>query len=103
MNALEQKLFEKLKEVIDYLKNQFGSVTDNNYNGIKKLESEVILLESEIKKQKITDADIEAWAAMKVNQINPNEWGYGDLLIEGAKAALNGEIKHIENENDTCE
>ena len=41
---------------------------------------------------KPTDADIEKWAAGEVNKIDPNEWGYGDLLIYGAKAMRYGKI-----------
>jgi hypothetical protein len=37
------------------------------------------------KKVVVTDEDIEEWAAGRVNEIDPDEYGYGDLLIEGAK------------------
>lgn len=39
-----------------------------------------------------SDEDIEIWAAGKVNEIDPDEYGYGDLLIEGAKAMRDGKI-----------
>jgi hypothetical protein len=43
----------------------------------------------------ITDSDIEAWAAEKVNEIDEN-LAYGDYLIAGAKAYRDNEIKHKE-------
>ena len=44
-----------------------------------------------------SDLDIEKWAASKVNGIDPGEYGYGDMLIMGAKAMRDGEIKSIED------
>jgi len=32
-----------------------------------------------------SDLDIERWASGRVNEIDPDKYGYGDLLIEGAK------------------
>jgi len=32
-----------------------------------------------------SDEEIEMWASGEVNNIDPNEYGYGDLLIYGAK------------------
>jgi len=45
----------------------------------------------------VSDLDIEKWAASKVNGIDPGEYGYGDMLIMGAKAMRDGEIKSIED------
>lgn len=47
----------------------------------------------QFKGQEITDADIENWAASQINGIDPDEYGYGDILIMGAKAHRDGLIK----------
>lgn len=44
----------------------------------------------------IDDADIEAWAERNVNFATDKE-----SLVRGAKAVLNGEIKHIDNGRKT--
>jgi hypothetical protein len=46
----------------------------------------------------ITDADIEAWARKKTKEFYDDNRiiTVPEMLIEGAKAALNGGIKHIE-------
>ena len=35
------------------------------------------------------DIEIQRWAAARVNDIDPDKWGYGDLLIEGAEWCKN--------------
>jgi hypothetical protein len=45
----------------------------------------------------ITDEMIEKWAAGEVNNIDPDENGYGDCLIIGAKAIRDGKIKGNSN------
>lgn len=48
--------------------------------------------------EQITDADIEAWARKKTKEFYDDNRiiTVPEMLIEGAKAALNGGIKHIE-------
>lgn len=87
MNELYKKLIKKQKRLISLIGRKYM---------FKDLRDEISQLEKEIEKETITDADIEAWAAGRVNEIDPNNYRYGDLLIEGAKAVLNGEIKHID-------
>ena len=49
-----------------------------------------------VNKSNITDRDIENWADQEVNKINPDDYGYGDLLIYGAMALRDNKIKHNE-------
>lgn len=41
--------------------------------------------QSRLKEIMPTNKKIEIWAAGRVNEIDPDKYGYGDLLIEGAK------------------
>jgi hypothetical protein len=40
-----------------------------------------------VEQKELMDEEIEKWAVERVNKIDPDEYGYGDLLIEGAKWA----------------
>ena len=75
------KLEQKQKELIDY---SFGFVKYIPY--VIDLMNEI----TELEKQAITEADIEAWA----KEITPY-YLYKTYLVKGVKAALNGDIKHI--------
>jgi len=84
------KLEQKQKELIDY---SFGFVKYIPY--VIDLMNEI----TELEKQAITDADIEAWAE-QVAIITTGKSKHGHIikaaLFTGAKAVLNGEITHIE-------
>jgi hypothetical protein len=41
---------------------------------------------------RVTDEEIENWAANFCNKYDSSEYGYGDMLIEGAKAMRDGKI-----------
>jgi len=60
--------------------------TDNFHNeGFWLKNIDWYLIPIEQSQREITDEEIEKWAAGKVNEIDPDEYGYGDLLIDGAK------------------
>jgi hypothetical protein len=42
---------------------------------------------------RVTDEEIENWAANFCNKYDSSEYGYGDMIIEGAKAMRDGKIK----------
>jgi len=81
------KLEQKQKELIDY---SFGFVKYIPY--VIDLMNEI----TELEKQAITEADIKAWAKEGIYGDKTHKYAWLQGRIEGVKAALNGEIKHIE-------
>jgi hypothetical protein len=76
-----------LNECIAKAKTNLSKITD-----IDKALDEIRGIE-----QHVTDEDIQKWAAGRVNEIDPDEYDYGDLLIEGAKALRDGKIQKVNN------
>lgn len=97
MTTTEQKLVEKLEELILRFKYLFdidlGNCPDQP---IITLESEIASLKQQIAEEAITDADIEAWAEKDYQKTAYNS--YQHAFINGAKAMRNGNIKHIKNQ-----
>lgn len=65
------------------------------YNSKIMLKEWIIDAMLEFKGHTPSDEEIEAWAGGEINRINPDEYGYGDCLIEGAKALRDNKIPKI--------
>ena len=91
----ERQLLNKQKELIKKFKFRYVSWSKNEADEITNLESGIAALEAELEQEAITDADIEAWAEKEANTILVKLGSASEILYIGAKAVLNGEIKHI--------
>lgn len=101
------ELLKKHNEYESYLIELIDSIqelSDESFEERVKCEDEIIFLKKEIEEQEpINNADIEAWAdkvALVPDEDNSHservdayQW---ELLVEGAKAMRDNEIKHIE-------
>ena len=104
MTTTEQKLVEKLEELILRFKYLFdvdlGNCPDQP---IITLESEIASLKQQIAEEKVTDADIEAFVVgYKIEPSDELTRTYDEVLrlgaIIGSKAMRDGKIKHIKNQ-----
>jgi uncharacterized small protein (DUF1192 family) len=117
MDKLTKEYIEKMEELLNIYRSLMekcethiiSSGEHNHLLHVEEIESEIASLKAEVEEEKnkkakkkkptkdtITDSDIEAWAEKEFgdSMIIPEQ-----AAIAGAKAALNGEIKHIENGN----